>query len=136
MPSTCGQLRPDISETRPAKEVDGLASAKLLQGVLNLLERLEGEQKDVTALRSAEEPTGWKDTNERLAPLFLNHDLRIADAHELGGNVGPLQAMGFDTGALNALMMAIAVFLIHLPATATIIMAKLGLGMMLGLGPL
>ena len=35
--------------------------------------------------------------------------------------------------ALNALMMAIAVFLIHLPAAATIIMAKLGLGMMLGL---
>lgn len=85
----------------PAKEVDGLASAKLLQGVLNLLERLEGEQKDVTALRSAEEPTGWKDKNERLAPLFLNNDLRIADAHELGGNVGPLQAMGFDTGGLG-----------------------------------
>lgn len=38
--------------------------------------------------------------------------------------------------ALNALMMAIAVFLIHLPAAATIIMAKLGLGIMLGLGPL
>lgn len=38
--------------------------------------------------------------------------------------------------ALSALMMAIAVFLIHLPAAATIIMAKLGLGIMLGLGPL
>ncbi|MGV2895918.1 type IV secretion system protein [Achromobacter sp. AGC78] len=38
--------------------------------------------------------------------------------------------------ALNALMMAIAVILIQLPAAATIIMAKLGLGIMLGLGPL
>ena len=37
---------------------------------------------------------------------------------------------------LNALMMAIAVFLIHLPAAATIIMAKLGLGILLGIGPL
>ena len=37
---------------------------------------------------------------------------------------------------LNALVMAIAVFLIHLPAAATIIMAKLGLGILLGIGPL
>ena len=37
---------------------------------------------------------------------------------------------------INALMMAIAVFLIHLPAVATIIMAKLGLGILLGIGPL
>lgn len=37
---------------------------------------------------------------------------------------------------INALMMAIAVFLIHLPAAATIIMAKLGLGILLGIGPL
>lgn len=37
---------------------------------------------------------------------------------------------------INALMMAIAVFLIHLPAAATIIMAKLGLSILLGIGPL
>ncbi|WP_025513671.1 type IV secretion system protein [Bordetella trematum] len=37
---------------------------------------------------------------------------------------------------VNALLMAIAVFLIHLPAAATIILAKLGLGVLLGLGPL
>lgn len=37
---------------------------------------------------------------------------------------------------LNALLMAIAVFLVHLPAAATIILAKLGLGVLLGLGPL
>lgn len=37
---------------------------------------------------------------------------------------------------INALMMAIAVFLIHLPAAATIIMAKLGLGILMGIGPL
>ncbi|MFQ1064133.1 TrbL/VirB6 family protein [Bordetella trematum] len=36
----------------------------------------------------------------------------------------------------NALLMAVAVFLIHLPAAATIILAKLGLGVLLGLGPL
>lgn len=38
--------------------------------------------------------------------------------------------------ALNALLMAMAVFLIHLPAAATIILAKLGLGVLLGIGPI
>lgn len=37
---------------------------------------------------------------------------------------------------VNALLMAISVFIIHLPAAATIIMAKLGLGVLLGIGPL
>ena len=36
----------------------------------------------------------------------------------------------------NALLMAVAVFFIHLPAAASIILAKLGLGVLLGLGPL
>ncbi|CAJ7575534.1 type IV secretion system protein VirB6 [Burkholderia pseudomallei] len=38
--------------------------------------------------------------------------------------------------AVNAIMMAVGVFLIHLPAAATIIMAKLGLGILLGIGPI
>ena len=37
---------------------------------------------------------------------------------------------------INGLMMGLAVILIHLPAAATIIMAKLGLSVMLGIGPL
>lgn len=37
---------------------------------------------------------------------------------------------------LNALMMAVAVFLIHVPAAATIIMVKLGLSVLLGIGPI
>lgn len=37
--------------------------------------------------------------------------------------------------AMNALM-DIAIFLIYLPAATTIIIAKLGVGLMLGLGPL
>ena len=37
---------------------------------------------------------------------------------------------------INGLMMGIAVILIHLPAAATIIMAKLGLSVLLGIGPI
>ena len=37
-----------------------------------------------------------------MAPLFLNNDLRIADAHEAVGKcIQTLQGMGFDTGHLN-----------------------------------
>jgi len=37
-----------------------------------------------------------------MAPLFLNNDLRIADAHEtLGDALQVLQAMGFDVASLN-----------------------------------
>lgn len=38
--------------------------------------------------------------------------------------------------AVNAFMMAVAVFVIHLPAAATILLAKLGLGVLLGVGPI
>ena len=82
----------------PAKEIDRLASAKLLQALLNLVERLDAEQRGIDSFASADVAAGWNDRNPRLAPLFLNNDLRIADAHELGGTVRPLQDMGFDTG--------------------------------------
>ncbi|MBB1625957.1 type IV secretion system protein [Achromobacter sp. UMC71] len=41
--------------------------------------------------------------------------------------------MAWDT--VNALLMSVAVFLVHLPAAGTIILAKLFLGVMLGIGP-
>ena len=39
---------------------------------------------------------------EAMAPLFLNNDLRIADAHEtMGRCLGTLQDLGFDTANIN-----------------------------------
>ncbi|MNY41354.1 hypothetical protein D3C86_1761620 [compost metagenome] len=38
-----------------------------------------------------------------MAPLFLNNDLRIADAHEtMGQCLTTLQHLGFDTANVNA----------------------------------
>lgn len=36
-----------------------------------------------------------------MAPLFLNNDLRIADAHEAGDALRTLQNLDFDTASLN-----------------------------------
>jgi hypothetical protein len=56
----------------------------------------------VSAFTSADEPDGWKSSNDGLAALFVANDLRIADAHETFANALPrLQDLGFDTASLQ-----------------------------------
>ena len=85
----------------PAEGLRDLRSLKLLQGLLNVAEHLDVQQESASAFVSAVEPEGWATNNPRMAPLFLNNDLRIADAHEAGNAVRTLQSMGFDTASLN-----------------------------------
>ncbi|HOX68983.1 hypothetical protein [Piscinibacter sp.] len=86
----------------PGEALKDLGSLKLLQGLLNIFEELDAHQENADALVSKDEPEGWQRDNQRMAPLFLNNDLRIADAHEtLGGALQALQAMGFDIASLN-----------------------------------
>ncbi|WP_199914750.1 hypothetical protein [Pseudomonas paraeruginosa] len=48
-------------------------------------------------------PEGWSERNEAIAALFLNNDLRIADAHEtMEQCLTTLQRLGFDTANVNA----------------------------------
>lgn len=55
------------------------------------------------AFVSDREPEGWNDRNEAMAALFLNNDLRIADAHETVEQcLTTLQRLGFDTANVNA----------------------------------
>jgi hypothetical protein len=86
----------------PQDKIQGLGSLKLLQSILNIVERLDAHQESAHAFASAEEPIGWADDNERMAPLFLNNDLRIADAHEaVGSALRTLQRLGFDTASVG-----------------------------------
>lgn len=86
----------------PAGKVKGLGSLKLLQGLLNIVEHLDTQQESVDAFVRDAEPETWAVRNERMAPLFLTNDLRIADAHEsFGRALTTLQAMGFDTASVN-----------------------------------
>ena len=87
----------------PRAAVKDLGSLKLLQALLNVIERLNGHEEASDAFASGKEPEGWNDRNEAMAPLFLNNDLRIADAHEAVENcLMTLQRLRFDTANVNA----------------------------------
>ncbi len=45
---------------------------------------------------------GWNTRNDAVAALFINYDLRIADAHEaFAGALDKLQRLGFDIANAN-----------------------------------
>jgi hypothetical protein len=83
--------------------VKDLGSLKLLQALLNVIEKLNAHEEASDAFISGKEPEGWSDRNEAMAYLFLNNDLRIADAHETVKQcLTTLQRLGFDTANVNA----------------------------------
>ncbi|MGZ4995197.1 MAG: hypothetical protein ACXV79_13660 [Methylobacter sp.] len=87
----------------PRVAVKDLGSLKLLQALLNVIEKLNAHEEASDAFISGKEPEGWNDRNEAMAPLFLNNDLRIADAHETVAKcLETLQRLGFDTANVNA----------------------------------
>lgn len=86
----------------PRSKVNDLGLLKLLEALLNILQRLNDDEESLDAFESQREPEGWNARNPLMAPLFLNNDLRIADAHEAVGKcIQTLQDMSFDTGRLH-----------------------------------
>lgn len=86
----------------PNAEIKGLGSLKLLQSLLNILEALNTEHESVDCFKSENAPVKWKERNDKLAPLFLNNELRIADAHDaIKKCIDALQGLGFDTASLS-----------------------------------
>lgn len=87
----------------PRAAVKDLGSLKLLQALLNVIQSLNAHEEASDAFSSSSEPEGWNDSSEAMAPLFLNNDLRIADAHEtMEQCLTTLQRLGFDTANVNA----------------------------------
>jgi hypothetical protein len=87
----------------PRSEVKALGSLKLLQALLNVVEALNEQEEAVDAFASDREPEDWSKRNVAMASLFLNNDLRIADAHEtMDQCLATLQNLGFDTANVNA----------------------------------
>ncbi|MET3359784.1 MULTISPECIES: hypothetical protein [Bradyrhizobium] len=87
----------------PRAAVKDLGSLKLLQALLNVIENLNVHEEASDAFASSGDREGWDDRNEALAPLFLNNDLRIADAHDAVQKcLTALQQLGFDTANVNA----------------------------------
>jgi hypothetical protein len=86
----------------PRAAVRDLGSLKLLQALLNVIERLNAHEEASDAFASGAEPEGWRIRSEAMASLFLNNDLRIADAHETVEQcLATLQRLGFDTANVN-----------------------------------
>ncbi|WP_197676953.1 hypothetical protein [Pseudomonas mucidolens] len=70
---------------------------------MNILEGLNAQDEANDTFASAREPVDWSDRNESMASLFLNNDLRIADAHEdVDRCLATLQELGFDTVNVHA----------------------------------
>ena len=87
----------------PRVDVKNLGSIKLLQSLLNVVEKLNAQHEAKDAFPSHHEPEGWNERNDSMASLFLNNDLRIADAHDaMGKCLTTLQRLGFDTASVNA----------------------------------
>lgn len=87
----------------PRAAVKNLGSLKLLEALLNIIESLNAHEEASDAFVSVVEPEGWSNRNESIAPLFLNNDLRIADAHETVEHcLDTLQRLGFDTANVNS----------------------------------
>ncbi len=86
----------------PGETVKSLGSLKLLQGLLNVLQLLNANQEAPDSFPNEEEPETWEERNDTMAPLFLNNDLRIADAHDKPGEiVRILEKLGVETASLN-----------------------------------
>jgi hypothetical protein len=86
----------------PQKGIKDLGSLRLTQCLLNVLQSLNDQHEALDAFISDIEPEGWQERNPKLAPLFINNDLRIADAHDAVTKcIQALQELGFDTASIS-----------------------------------
>ena len=82
-------------------EVKDFASLRLLQALTNILERLNRDGESSEAFAAGAKDDDLKTRNAALAPLFINNDLRIADAHHAGEALALLEKLVFDIAAVN-----------------------------------
>lgn len=77
------------------------ASLRMLQGLTNILDRLNRNGESLDGFSAGAEPNDLEARNAALAPLFINNDLRIVDAHNAGGALALLEKLGFDVASTN-----------------------------------
>lgn len=84
-----------------AKDIERLQTLKLLQGILNLTRIINEQNEEQSALRHANELANYNSSNHTLAALFINNDLRNAEAHEaVNKSIEHLSSLGFDSATL------------------------------------
>ena len=90
-----------VSVGHTRSDIKDLGSLKLLQALSNIVERLNTDGERVEAFGDGAKPEDLTTENGAFAMLFINNDLRIADAHDTGAVVRKLGTAGFDAAALN-----------------------------------
>lgn len=86
----------------PKEAVKDFKSLKLLECLLNVLQSLNANQETSDSFTSNSEPETWNEQNDSMTFLFLNNELRVADAHDKPGEViRILESLGVDTASLN-----------------------------------
>ena len=84
-------------------DVTNLQGLKLLQGILNILEHLNEQLEDKSALDGSAKGIDWKKENSIIASLFVNNDLRNAESHEsVEEAIKVLERLGFDTSTVSS----------------------------------
>ncbi|RXZ64246.1 hypothetical protein [Pelagerythrobacter rhizovicinus] len=82
-------------------DIKDLGSLKLLQALTNVLERLNGDGEDLDSFGAGTDPDDLTRRNAALAPLFINNELRIGDAHNAGETLAQLESLSFDIASVN-----------------------------------
>jgi len=84
------------------KDVEKYQGLKLIQALLSIFEYLDSQAEGPGALPQAAQNVDWKQANPGMAPLFINNDLRNAEAHEaVGKSLQALEKLGLDTATLS-----------------------------------
>jgi len=93
-------LRSAGSDNKLVSKLQGL---KLLQGILNIVECLNDQNDSMSSFNNSTDSCNWEEANTKLAPLFINNDLRNAEAHEaVGKSLNALERLGFDSSSLSS----------------------------------
>lgn len=83
------------------KDVERMQALKLLQGILNFTDAILEQNEEKSALKHVNELTAFNSPNFKLAALFINNDLRNAEAHEaVDKSIEHLAKLGFDSATL------------------------------------
>lgn len=84
------------------EDVENYQGLKLIQALLSIFECLDSQAEGAGALPQSAQNVDWKQANHGMAALFINNDLRNAEAHEaVGKSLLSLEKLGWDTATLS-----------------------------------
>ncbi len=84
------------------KIISDLKTLKLLQVLLNLVEKLDNDHESKETLIGYSIDFNVLESNPKMASLFINNDLRNAEAHEsVGEAFEHLRKLGFDSSSVQ-----------------------------------